>query len=91
MQNNVRRFREALMMTKAELARKAGISALTIDRIEGGRPCRLTTKRKILAALGLGVDDRDRVFGAASPSKEISSGQTDIEVPLLWKSGGGVQ
>ena len=30
MQNNVRRFREALMMTKAELARKAGISALTI-------------------------------------------------------------
>ena len=91
MQNNVRRFREALMMTKAELARKAGISALTIDRIEGGRPCRLTTKRKILSALGLGVDDRDRVFGTALPSTAQSSEPTDIEAPLLWKSGGGVQ
>ncbi|MFP8877773.1 MAG: helix-turn-helix domain-containing protein, partial [Myxococcota bacterium] len=67
MQNNVRQFREALMMTKSELARKAGVSALTVDRIEGGRPCRLTTKRNILAALGLGVEDRERVFGTASP------------------------
>ena len=79
------------MMTKAELARKAGISALTIDRIEGGRPCRLTTKRKILSALGLGVDDRDRVFGSVSPATEISSEPTDMEVPMLWKSGGGAQ
>ena len=51
--NNVQRFREALMMSKAELARKAGLSTLTIDRIEAGRPCRLDTKRKILLALGL--------------------------------------
>ena len=61
--NNVQRFREALMMSKAELARKAGVSTLTIDRVEAGRPCRLDTKRKVLLALGLGVGDQDRVFG----------------------------
>jgi hypothetical protein len=53
------------MMSKAELARKAGLSTLTIDRVEAGRPCRLDTKRKILLALGLRVSDKDRVFGAA--------------------------
>ncbi len=62
--NKVQRFREALMMSKAELARKAGVSTLTIDRLEAGRPCRLETKRKVLLALGLKVSDKDRVFGA---------------------------
>ena len=51
------------MMSKAELARKAGLSTLTIDRVEAGRPCRLDTKRKILLALGLKVSDKDRIFG----------------------------
>jgi predicted transcriptional regulator len=63
--NNVQRFREALMMSKAELARKAGLSTLTIDRVEAGRPCRLDTKRKVLLALGLRITDKDRVFGNA--------------------------
>ena len=61
--NNVQRYRERLMMSKAELARKAGLSALTIDRVEAGRPCRLDTKRKILLALGLKVTDKDHLFG----------------------------
>jgi len=61
--NNVQRYREALMMSKAELARKAGLSTLTIDRVEAGRPCRLDTKRKILLALGKKVSDKDEVFG----------------------------
>ena len=60
--NNVQRFREELMMSKAELARKAGLSTLTIDRVEAGRPCRLDTKRKILLALGLRITDKDQVF-----------------------------
>ncbi len=60
--NNVQKFRERLMMSKAELARKAGLSTLTIDRLEAGRPCRLDTKRKVLLALGLKVSDKDRVF-----------------------------
>ncbi len=60
--NNVRKIREALMMSKAELARKSGLSTLTIDRVEAGRTCRLDTKRKILQALGLKVSDKERVF-----------------------------
>jgi DNA-binding XRE family transcriptional regulator len=52
------------MMSKAELARKAGLSTLTIDRVEAGRPCRLDTKRKILLALGLRITEKDQVFGA---------------------------
>lgn len=60
--NNVRRFREELLMSKAELARKAGLSALTIDRVESGMQCRMDTKRKILLALGLKLTDKDRVF-----------------------------
>ena len=63
--NNVQRFRETLMLSKAELARRAGLSTLTIDRIESGRPCRLDTKRRILMALGMRVADRDKVFGIA--------------------------
>lgn len=35
-QNRVKEIRESLLMSKAELARKAGVSPLTIDRIEKG-------------------------------------------------------
>jgi len=51
------------MMSKAELARRAGLSTLTIDRVEKGMPCRMDTKRKILEALGLTPSDRVKVFG----------------------------
>ena len=71
--NQVQRFRENLMMSKAELARKAGLSTLTIDRVEAGRPCRLDTKRKILLALGLRVSDKDRVFDLTNESGERES------------------
>ena len=69
--NNVQRYRESLMMSKAELARKSGLSMLTIDRVEAGRPCRLDTKRKILLALGLKVTDKDRVFGAPASFQQV--------------------
>jgi len=71
--NQVQRFRENLMMSKAELARKAGLSTLTIDRVESGRPCRLDTKRKILLALGLRVSDKDRVFGSIGDPGELGN------------------
>lgn len=71
--NQVQRFRENLMMSKAELARKAGLSTLTIDRVEAGRPCRLDTKRKILLALGLKVSDKDRVFGQMDVPETLGS------------------
>ena len=60
--NNVRKLREAKMLSKAELARIAGISPLTIDRIEKGLRCRLATKRKILLALGLKIAEKKRLF-----------------------------
>ncbi len=60
--NNVRVLREDQLLTKAELARKAGISPLTLARIESGCSCRVDTKRKILLALGLRPADKDRVF-----------------------------
>jgi len=60
--NFVRKHREELLMSKAELARKAGLSALTIDRIEAGMTCRMDTKRKIILALGLKLTDKDKVF-----------------------------
>jgi len=76
--NNVQRYRESLMMSKAELARKAGLSTLTIDRVEAGRACRLDTKRKILLALGLRVSDKSQVFGAIPlDSRDQSSGKAD--------------
>ena len=60
--NAVKRIREGLLMSKAELARKAGVSPLTIDRVERGRDCRMETKRKIILALGYDLSDRERIF-----------------------------
>ena len=67
------------MMSKAELARKAGLSTLTIDRIEAGRPCRLDTKRKILLALGLKVSDKDQVFGTSTSGADAPSESLQAE------------
>lgn len=61
--NNVQQLREDLLLSKAELARRAGVSVLTIDRVEKGAPCRVDTKRKIILALGMKVTDREKVFG----------------------------
>jgi DNA-binding XRE family transcriptional regulator len=60
--NNVKKIREDKMLSKAELARMAGISPLTLDRIEKGKACRMATKRKILLALGVKLDQKRRVF-----------------------------
>ncbi|MBW2184452.1 MAG: helix-turn-helix transcriptional regulator [Deltaproteobacteria bacterium] len=60
--NSVKKFRENLLLSKAELARKAGLSPLTVDRIEKGKECRPETKRKVLLALGLKLSEKDRIF-----------------------------
>jgi DNA-binding XRE family transcriptional regulator len=60
--NRIRELRLARMMSKAELARKAGLSPITVSRIEEGFPARLETKRKLLEALGLSLADREDVF-----------------------------
>ena len=60
--NSLKEMRESMLMSKAELARKANISPITITRIEKGMPCRLDTKRKVLLALGLKPADKHKIF-----------------------------
>lgn len=54
--------REAMMVSKAELARRTGLSVLTIGRIEAGRDSRVATRRRILEALGIPLDKRETIF-----------------------------
>ena len=49
--NSLKKIRESLMMSKAELS-----------RIENGMSCRIKTQRKILLALGLKLSDKAKVF-----------------------------
>jgi DNA-binding XRE family transcriptional regulator len=74
--NNVRRLREDRLLSKAELARRAGVSPLTIDRIESGKPCRMDTKRKIILALGMTIEEKDKVFSKSEDS-DLASEQGD--------------
>jgi len=60
--NTVRKIREQLLMSKSDLARKAGISPLTVDRIEKGMRCRIETKRKIILAFCYDLSDSGLIF-----------------------------
>jgi len=51
-----------MLMSKAELARQANVSPITITRIEKNMPCRIETQRKILLALGLKPADKHKIF-----------------------------
>ena len=62
--NNLRKIREDRLISKMELARLAGVSPATIERIERGEICRMETKRKIILALGFTLADREFVFPA---------------------------
>jgi DNA-binding XRE family transcriptional regulator len=60
--NNVKKIREERLISKMELARLAEVSPITIGRIERGESCRMETKRKIILALQLTLEDREKVF-----------------------------
>ncbi len=60
--NALKEIRESLLISKAELSRKARVSPITIDRIEKGKNCRLETKRKLLLALGYRLSDKNKMF-----------------------------
>ena len=60
--NRVQEIRKDLLMTRTELAVRAGLSLRTIWSVESGRVCRLFTKRKIIAGLGLSRRDHRDVF-----------------------------
>jgi DNA-binding XRE family transcriptional regulator len=70
--NSLRKLRESLMISKAELARKANVSSATITRIEQGRACRIETKRKIILGLGYNISDKNKVF------------DQDMELPIKY-------
>ena len=50
------------MMSKAELARRSGVSLKTIIRMEKNLPCRIESKRKILLGLGYDISRKDEIF-----------------------------
>jgi len=60
--NFVEKIRESRLMSKAELARKANISPITVTRIEKGMNCRMETKRKIILALDFELSEKNKVF-----------------------------
>jgi len=60
--NKLKEIRESILMSKAELARQANVSPITINRIEKNMPCRMETQRKILLALGLKPADKHKIF-----------------------------
>jgi DNA-binding XRE family transcriptional regulator len=60
--NKLREIRESMLMSIAELARKANVSPITINRVEKNMPCRMETQRKILLALGLKPADKHKIF-----------------------------
>ena len=66
--NRVRELREDRLMTQAQLARRAKVALRTIHSVEKGMNCRMDTKRKILLALGMRFEDKDRVFPPLRPS-----------------------
>ena len=55
------------MLSKAELARKAEVSVLTISRIEQGMDCGMETKRRIIEALWYKITEKYKIF----PEKSI--------------------
>jgi DNA-binding XRE family transcriptional regulator len=60
--NAIKEIREGLLMSRAELARKAGVSLSTIHRVEKGENCREETKRRLILALGYDLSEKDKVF-----------------------------
>ena len=61
--NTLKSYREQVLISRTELARKAGLSRQTIVRIEKGKYCRLQTKRKIILALDLKLSETHKLFG----------------------------
>ena len=72
--NYLREIRESLMISKAELARKANIAPATITRIEDGMSCRIETQRRIILAFGYEISDSDKIFASDMESSIKDNG-----------------
>jgi DNA-binding XRE family transcriptional regulator len=83
--NKLTEFREQRLMSRAELARKAEISPLTILKIENGQKCRPETARKIILGLGYSLEDRDyllnEVLGPITLEEDDEAEMAKVEPP----------
>jgi DNA-binding XRE family transcriptional regulator len=61
--NTLKSYRQQVLISRTELARKAGLSRQTIERIEKGKDCHQETKRKIILALDLRCSEKHKIFG----------------------------
>jgi len=60
--NNIRKIRDGKLLSISEFARRAGLSPLTVLRVEETGLGRVETKRKILEALEVELEDLKSVF-----------------------------
>lgn len=61
--NRVKHHRLRLMLSRPELAAKAGISVEALGKIENGKTNpRISTQRKLVVALGYDVKQAEEVF-----------------------------
>jgi DNA-binding XRE family transcriptional regulator len=59
---NLGNYREQKLVSRAEMARKTGLSPLTINKLEDGRACRPDTAKKILESLDIFISGSDFVY-----------------------------
>ena len=61
--NNLRQYRERKMLSRFELAKLAGVNPITISLLEDkAQDARMTTRRKLLVALGVPFENMKDVF-----------------------------
>jgi transcriptional regulator with XRE-family HTH domain len=77
--NRVRELREELLLTRDDLARRAGVSLRTVWSVEAGHNSRVDTKRAILRALGVSRSRYREIFplpvrGFSAPGPEAPAG-----------------
>ncbi|MEJ3659173.1 tetratricopeptide repeat protein [Actinomycetes bacterium KLBMP 9759] len=72
MAHQLRAWRERALLTQAELAKRAGLSARTIRRLETGDVARpqVTTARLLASVLGLSTSEEARLVAAVSEDRE---------------------
>jgi transcriptional regulator with XRE-family HTH domain len=73
----VRKYREALGLSQAELGRAVGVSQATIDKIESGRTTLSRFMPRIAARLGIPQRDLDPFIGAPPRQPELRGADAD--------------
>ena len=77
----IRRRREELRLSQADLGRQVGVSQATIDKIEAGHTARSRYLPLIAVKLGLPLEEIDpglAALSAASPGSISSSGSPSL-------------